>query len=260
MSEKKVNLLGLDILDADLVGAVGTLKKRMEVKGRTVVFTPNTEMLAAAVVNDGIARLLSFADVLLPDGFGLRVAGLLSGVELKNTTAGIEVGEQMLCLAEKRGYRVFLLGGKEGVARAAARKLKKRYPSLKICGVENGFFAREEEGRICERINEACADVLFVCTGFPRQERFVRRNAPSLARVKLIMCLGGSLDVWAGKTLRAPIFIRKIHLEWLYRILHEPKRLERFLPSLCVFPIAAQKGAKKICGSVLSGKNEHIIK
>lgn len=260
MSEKKVNLLGLDILDADLVGAVGTLKKRMEVKGRTVVFTPNTEMLAAAVVNDGIARLLSFADVLLPDGFGLRVAGLLSGVELKNTTAGIEVGEQMLCLAEKRGYRVFFLGGKEGVAISAAKRLKKRYPSLKICGAENGFFGRKEERRICERINSSRADILFVCMGFPRQERFVRRNAHSLSGIRLIMCLGGSLDVWAGQTLRAPIFIRKIHLEWLYRILHEPKRLERFLPSLCVFPIAAQKGVKKLRGSVLSGKNEHIIK
>jgi N-acetylglucosaminyldiphosphoundecaprenol N-acetyl-beta-D-mannosaminyltransferase len=154
------------------------------------------------------------------------------GAPIKNKVSGIDFGEKLLSLAEKEGARVFLLGGEKGIADEAKRKITKKHPKINICGTHHGYFSCCENESICNLINESRAEILVVCRGFPLQEKFVVENKNSLKGVKVFACLGGALDVWSGRTKRAPECIQRINCEWLWRILNEPKRTKRFLSSL----------------------------
>ena len=216
-----------------------------------MVFTPNIEMLDAACKREALRHALRRADILLPDGVGLKLVARILGVSLKNIAPGIEVGEGMLKISERKGYRVFLLGTDVGVARLAKQRLKEIYPRLKVCGTYHGFFENDDISKVCDMISGSRAEILFVCMGFPKQEVFALRCAEHIPSLKLIMCLGGALDVWSGTKRRAPQILRDVHLEWLYRIACEPKRLKRFLPSLAVLLKAVSYRAEKILSKEL---------
>lgn len=194
-----------------------------------LIFTPNLEMLSAAKHDSNVRALLGEADLLLPDGIGVRI---LSGFRVKERIAGIEIGEFLLSLAAKKGYRVFLLGGKRGVAEEARKPLVTRFPALSIVGTHHGYFEKDEEGMLAEAIRSAKADILFVCTGFPRQEDFLFRNRKALSGVRVAVGLGGSLDCWSEHSKRAPLWMQKCGLEWLYRVVNEPERIPRLLSSV----------------------------
>ena len=116
-----------------------------------------------------------------------------------------------------------MLGSKPGVAEQAARKMREAHPQLQICGTADGYFKPEEEDTVVEKINAAAADVLFVCLGAPKQERFMQRHQAQL-QVSFMIGLGGSLDGFAGNVRRAPAWMIRLQLEWLYRLCKEPKR------------------------------------
>ena len=141
--------------------------------------------------------------------------------------------------------KVFLLGGKEGVARRAAKKLSLKYSGLRICGTHSGYFQKygEENAAVLRRINEANADILFVCFGFPMQERWIDENLPALPHLRLAAGLGGSLDIWSGNTKRAPKMLQTRGLEWAWRMMREPKRLK----NLVEFIIDTLYYKKRLC-------------
>ena len=193
-----------------------------------LVFTPNLEMLARAKHDASVRALLRHADLLLPDGIGVI---LLSHFRVKERVAGIEIGEYLLTRSAENGYRVFLLGGQEGVADAATEKLRARFPTLSVVGTHHGYFDRDEEKAIVDAIRAASTDILLVCMGFPRQESFLVRNRAGLSGVRVALGLGGSLDVWSGRVPRAPAWIQGCGLEWLYRVCRTPNRFPRLLRS-----------------------------
>lgn len=234
MLQKRVNLFGLLVDDVDIGAALLLVEDCFESGKARAFFTPNLEMLSGACKSEGIQKMLNSADVSLPDGFGLRLVARLIGAPLGNTVAGIDFGQGLLSVADLRGRGVFLLGGREGVAERAAARLCEAHNGLRICGTHHGYFRDEEIPSVSEKINLSGAEVLIVCRGFPRQEKFVFAARDTLTEIKVFACLGGSLDVWAGDVERAPLIIRKIHLEWLWRIMHEPERLSRFISSLDV--------------------------
>ena len=236
MSEKRVNLFGVEIDDVSLSQCSALAQEGLQSGEKRVFFTPNLEMLSGAKKSDGICRVLNSSDVSLPDGFGIRIVSFLLGREVKNTVPGIDFGEELMKIANDYGYKVFLLGGKDGIAQNAAENIKARYKNLEICGTHTGYFLRSEENALCKKINSSGADILIVCRGFPRQESFVARSRHKLYSLKVIACLGGTLDVWAGAAKRAPLCIRKMHLEWLWRIASDKsgERLQRFIFSLSV--------------------------
>lgn len=250
MWQKRVNLFGILVDDISLEKAL-VLSRRALAKGeKMVVFTPNLEFLRGAKGSKQLKGILNSASIALPDGFSLRIVARLLGEELKNTVAGIDFGENLLRLCAKGGRSVFLIGGEEGIAFRASLNLIKRCPSLKICGTHHGYFSSSEQDNVIERINSSDAEVVLVCMGFPRQEKFVFENIGSLEKVKIIACLGGSLDVWAHKTKRAPRYLRDLHLEWLWRILLEPERATRFARSLCVLGEATLVFLKNECALI----------
>lgn len=209
------------------------LDRALEGEGLTCVFTPNLLMLQACRRDAELRRLLCAADLSLPDGAGVLRLAKRHGTPLPERIAGIDFGEDLLDEAERRGLRVFLLGGREGIALRASERLLRTHPRLRICGVQNGYFDREgaENEAILDRIRRRRTDVLLVCLGFPLQERWILENRDALAGVRVAAGLGGSLDVWAGRVRRAPRPLRAVGLEWAWRMLCQPERL-RHLPSL----------------------------
>ena len=233
MLQKRVNLFGVFIDDISISEALIEAKNSLTGKDAAkVFFTPNLEILNGARKSVPTRNILNSASISLPDGIGVRAVAFLLGESLTNTVTGIDFGENLFRLAAKTRSRVFLLGGKETVAEAAAQRLCQKYPSLQISGTHHGYFSDDEIDTVCKKINSCDTDILIVCRGFPRQEKFVMLAKSKLPQVKVFACLGGSLDVWSGNKKRAPKFIQNAHLEWLWRLLLEPERLERLLVSL----------------------------
>ncbi len=233
VKNKNINILGVRVCALTKREIQRKIERRLLSGKRTAIFTPNAEMLSGTSQVPSMQSLLNSSDINIPDGIGIYLASRLGGSPLPERSTGIDTAEQILKIAEKHSLRVFLLGGKDGVANKAARALKKRYPKLIICGTHHGYFDKnkscKENVSVIRSINTAKADILFVCFGFPLQERWIAENLPSLPSVRLAMGLGGSLDVWSGNLRRAPSWMRSCGLEWLWRAFREPKRSKRLL-------------------------------
>ncbi len=193
---------------------------------RGYVVTPNAEIVYESIQDDSFRQLLNDASLVLPDGAGVVLGAKILGTPIKEKVAGIEFGEEVCKLLAKNGGKLYLLGGKPGIARAAGEKLVEKYPGLQICGCGDGYFTDEQA--VVAKINEADPDVLFVCLGAPKQEKFIKNHFEEL-NVTLMLGLGGSLDGYAGVAQRAPRWMIDLSLEWLYRLMKEPKRLGRMM-------------------------------
>ena len=210
-------------------GATAICIKRIGQGRKTAVFTPNSEMIYRATRSKELFNVLNSADILFPDGIGSYVGMKLVGNPMRERTTGIDLAELLLKESAKFGFKVFLLGAEVGIASKATKKFKLKYRGINICGCHHGYFDKhgKENDEIIKMINSSGADILFVCLGFPQQEKWIAKNLSSLSTVKLAIGLGGSLDVWSESVKRAPVFISNIGLEWLWRTLKDPKRLKR---------------------------------
>lgn len=224
-------ILSVDISTLSKSEILYLIDRRISEKKRTVIFTPNPQMLLQANSSKNQARILNSASINIPDGVGVVLASRLLGGNIRERVGGIDLASALLYLAEARGYRVYLLGAKHGVAKKAAKRLSRQYPRLKICGTHHGYLGKSKKAnaKIIKAIKKARADVVFVCMGYPAQEKWIFENSPKINGVSLYMGLGGSLDVWAGNTRRAPLALRALGLEWLYRSIREPHRLRIFI-------------------------------
>ena len=208
--------------------AITDIRTALLNKMRTVIFTPNLQIIGKCIKDQQLGTLLNSADMLLPDGVGIGLLCRKQGVTDFERITGIDTAFSVLKIAEENRLKVFLLGGKPQIAQRAAEKLKNALPQLIICGTHHGYFNKEKNSAenkcIIEQLRTAKPDILFVCFGFPVQERWISENADQLPYVSLFMGLGGSLDVWSGKCRRAPKIFQRLHLEWLWRCLFQPKR------------------------------------
>lgn len=203
--------------------------------------TPNAEMAYEALHDAQFCKVLNSADLVLPDGAGVVLGARILKTPLKQKVAGIEFAQNMLPIYEELGSRLYLLGSKPGVAELAAAKMLEKHPKLMICGTADGYF--KDEAEIVRKINDASADVVYVCLGAPKQEYFMFNHRDEL-NVRLMAGLGGTLDGIAGTVKRAPKWMIKFQLEWLYRLIKEPRRLGRMM-RLPKFVFAAFKKRMK---------------
>ncbi len=209
-------------MDEALTAAVCLL----ESPGASMCVTPNAEIVYEAIYDDSLRQLLSEADLVLPDGAGVVLGSKILGTPLKQKVAGIDFAAELMRYMAENRKTLYLLGGKPGVAELAAKKLRERYPELIICGTHDGYF--QEEAPVVEMVNAQRPDVLFVCLGAPKQEYFMTKHRDAL-QVRLMAGLGGSLDGFAGNVKRAPKWMIRCNLEWLYRLIQEPWRLGRMM-------------------------------
>ncbi len=196
--------------------------------GPFTIFTPNAEIVMQSVRTPALRSLLNSADLLLPDGAGVVLGAKILGTPLKEKVSGIDVAKGLLTRGRKQKLRFFLFGGKPGVAEQAAIHMLSDYPGIQIVGTRNGYFDPADTPAIVEQINRSRADIAFVCLGAPKQEQWIMENRDVLA-CGAALGLGGSLDVFAGTGRLAPEWMRRAGLEWLFRLVREPRRWRRML-------------------------------
>ncbi len=238
MAYDVVKILGVRVDKITKAQALEEFQKLLEGDRCELIVTPNAEIVEKASKTPQLRRIINEeAAIVTPDGVGLIYASKLKGDPIQEKVAGIDFAHSAIELCAQLGRSVYLLGSKPGVAEAAAANLEKEIPGLKIAGFRDGYFLEDEEPSIVAEINESGADFLCVALGSPKQEYFVIKHRDAL-KVKAAAGLGGSLDIWSGQLNRAPQFYIDHGLEWLYRMIQEPKRLKR-LPALPIFLIKA---------------------
>ena len=239
----RTDILGVGFDDLTLEEAATAGASLVEDQGFHYAVTPNPEFLLAARKDQPFRQALLDADLVLADGVGVVYSAKLLGRPLKGRVPGIEFAQALMGWMAKHGKRLFLLGAKPGVAELAAANLRDRYPGLILCGTHDGYFKEDEP--VVQAIRESGADVVFVCLGAPKQEFWMAKHGPATG-AHLMVGLGGSLDVFAGVVERAPEGFQKLGLEWLYRMMKEPKRFGRMakLPLVLVYALAGRIGGK----------------
>ena len=224
----RVYILGIGIDDLTEEEALRRIEEFIESGRPHQVVTMNPEFLVVAQEDPQFKKVLGEADLAVVDGVGLLWAARLLGKPLRGRVTGAELVRSLSRVAERRGFRLFLLGAQEGIAQAAARVLQNECPQLLIAGTYAGSPAPEEEEEIIERIRAASPHVLFVAYGFPQQDMWIRRNMNGL-NVPLSMGVGGAFDYISGAVKRAPAWMRRLGLEWLFRLIRQPWRWRRML-------------------------------
>jgi len=175
------------------------------------------------------------SDLVLADGAAVVWAGRVLGRPLPERVAGIDLMTEILRRGEDRGYRVFCLGATAEVLDKALARIAAEHPGVQVVGSHHGYFSDEEESDVAGQIDAARPDVLFVGMTSPRKERFLARWGDRLS-VRVWHGVGGSLDILAGKVKRAPVMWQRLGLEWLFRVLQEPRRLwKRYLVTNALF-------------------------
>lgn len=209
------------------------------------IVTANPEILLEARKQPTYAETLHKANLRMVDGFGLWLVLRLFGYKTKRVT-GVELGEFLLQLAHVEHWKVAFIGGGAGIAQRAAQEIQKAYPDLQIHTEEGGMVnadgsddAQGIEAR--NRIKTFAPHILLVAFGHPKQEMWIEKHLNEFSSLKAIVGVGGTFDYWSGEKKRAPELLRAFGLEWLWRVISEPKRWKRILNAVIVFPVLAVK-------------------
>jgi N-acetylglucosaminyldiphosphoundecaprenol N-acetyl-beta-D-mannosaminyltransferase len=238
---KRITVAGVPVdpltLEEAFARAVSLLKDGVQ----HLVATPNPEMAVLAHRDASFLKILESADLALADGFGLRLAGWMEGKAIPETIQGVTFTLTLAGIAEQNHYSVYLLGGGEGRAERSAKNLRENFRNLKIVGAESGGKIRwtndswQENPALLERIRSAKPDILFVALGHGKQERWIRDHLQRLPSVRIAMGVGGTFDFLSGEVWRAPTVFRRLHLEWLWRLILQPWRAPRIWDATVVF-------------------------
>ena len=235
----RTDILGVAFDNVTMAEAVDRAMALLEREGPHLVVTPNAEIVQQARSDPEFAALIAQADLVLPDGVGVVYASKILGRPLKGRVPGVDFAGALMDRMAKSNKRLFLLGAKPGVAEEAARRLTAQHPGLTVCGVHDGYF--QEDAPVAQAIREAGADVVFVCLGAPKQEKWAAAHGGETG-ARLLVGLGGSLDVFAGQVDRAPESWQRLGLEWLYRAIRQPSRFKRIarLPGFLLSAVGAR--------------------
>ena len=224
----KVDILGVKVASLTMGEAVSQAERYIEERAGAIIATANAEMLLRAVKDDELRRILNAAALVVPDGAGTVWAAHHLGYAMPERVAGFDLVQELLRRAPARRQKVFFFGAAPGIAEAAKKKAEKLYPGLLVVGTRDGYFTPEEEPSIVAAIREAAPDLLLVALGVPRQEKWLAKYQEAMG-ASLSIGVGGTFDVMAGTVRRAPYWMQRAKLEWLYRGLAQPKRIGRLM-------------------------------
>ncbi|MFC5403611.1 WecB/TagA/CpsF family glycosyltransferase [Cohnella soli] len=223
---------------------VDYLTRAVEERKPHRVVTGNPIMLMVGLNNPSFHRTLATADLVVPDGAGVVWAARRVKRPVQERVAGFDLMHELFAQGDKRGWSAYLLGASQEIIDAAYEKLKARYPGVRFVGHRDGYFTDKEDQEVVSAIREAKPDLLFVARATMNQEPWIEKYEAELG-VPVIMGVGGSFDVVAGKLKRAPAIFRKLGMEWFYRLLQQPSRFKRMLV-LPQFAIKVIKDGDKV--------------
>ncbi|MDF1801675.1 WecB/TagA/CpsF family glycosyltransferase [Thalassovita sp.] len=235
-----LSVMGLHVVNATTRNTVQAL---LDDSAARQVYFLNAHCANLRATDRAYADALARADYVLPDGIGIELAARMTGQQLTENLNGTDFTPALMHEAARRGLSVFLMGGTPGTAERAANALCRDIPGLRIAGTMNGFNDAGNEAAAVARINDSGADILLVAMGVPRQELWIDRNAAQLAP-RLTLGVGALFDFLAGNVSRAPVMVRKMRCEWIWRLAQEPRRLaKRYLLGNGVFMARAARHA-----------------
>jgi len=221
---EKERILGVAVSDLSYKDLEETVALDIENNKKSFIVAINPEKVLKARKDKQLASLLDCADYPIADGIGVVIASRLKGGKIKSRVTGIECMDTLCALANQKSYKIFLYGAKREVLAKTKTALTQKYSNIQIVGAIDGYEHNNE--KIVSAINKSEADILFVALGSPKQEIWITNNKENLCP-KIYMGVGGSFDVISGNIKRAPDFMLKLGLEWLYRLIREPKRIFR---------------------------------
>lgn len=237
---KQINILGVAIDDVTEAEALERIAEFVAAGGPHQVVTVNPEFVMEARHNAEFRQVLAGASLATPDGVGLLLVARRRGTPLRGRVTGVALAERVANLAARRGWSLFLLGAAPGVAERAAAALQRGSPGLRVAGCYAGSPRAADEPAIRAIVAAARPDVLLVAYGHPAQELWIARNQPALG-VPVAIGVGGALDYLAGAVPRAPAWMRRLGLEWLYRLIRQPWRWRRIVVAVPLFLWAAAR-------------------
>lgn len=215
-------LLGVRVDPVSMAEAVDRIRAHLAGGPPGTVVTLNAVMLGRAARDERFRAIVNAAALVTPDGAGTLLVARILERRLPERVAGVDLTDRLCGMCARHGYRVFLLGAAPGVAEEAARRLAARHPGLVVAGTGHGYGALDDPA-LAARIRRARPDLLVVALGSPRQEIWLDRWLPHTG-ARIGIGVGGALDVFAGRSPRAPEWMRRRGLEWLYRLLRQPRR------------------------------------
>lgn len=221
-----ITLLGVRYASLTPEAALAEAERLYESEKPGSIVVTNAHGLNVAYSDPRYREVLNRADLVLNDGKGVMLAALLKGRRFPADLNGNDFGALLLQHCAARSWPVYFLGARPGVAQRAAERARERYPGLRIVGSRDGYFSAEEENDVIQSVRDAGAGVLLVALGNPRQERWMDVNLRRTG-ARLGMGVGAFFDFMAGEVERAPGWINRMGLEWLFRLVKEPRRLWR---------------------------------
>ncbi|MCL2409242.1 MAG: WecB/TagA/CpsF family glycosyltransferase [Oscillospiraceae bacterium] len=222
----RLDVLGVKFDSLTMQQAVSHACEIMDSGEKAYIVTPNPEIVWMCRKDENLRRIVNAAGLVLPDGIGVIIAARILKTPIREKVTGVEFAELLFAKMAESGKSIYLLGAKPGVAEEAGRRLAEKYPGLVISGTSDGYF--KDDAAIIEKINAVSPDFLAVCLGAPKQEFWMAENLDKLD-VNLMGGFGGSLDIYAGVTNRPPRWIQRLQLEWLYRLIKQPRRIVRMI-------------------------------
>ncbi|MFC1656647.1 WecB/TagA/CpsF family glycosyltransferase [Patescibacteria group bacterium] len=230
----KHKILGTDISDLSFGQTVSEINKFIKEKKKGFVVTANPEILYRAYKNKDYQKIINNAFLVTPDGAGVLFAAKRKEVSIKERVTGIDLVWALAKLSETEKYKIYLLGGEpaknntEEVAKIAAERLKLIHPKIEIVGATYGFWKEKgSEKQVIKDIQNTKPHLLFVAFGPPKQEKWIAENLDKFEAPLIAVGIGGAFDMIAEKFKRAPLWMQKNGLEWLYRVIQEPNRIPR---------------------------------
>lgn len=221
-----VHIAGIRLLNLGMDELVAAIEAAVRQRGCTQIAFVNPACVNIAAVDPRYRAALAHADWVCPDGIGMKIAGRILGRPIRQNLNGTDLFPRLCESLARSGHRLYLLGARPGVAEAAARWAQQQFPRLQIAGTRSGYFGRDEEEAVLAAIRASRADVLLVAMGVPAQDLWLRRHLKKTG-APVGIGVGGLLDFYGGRIPRAPLWLREIGGEWVYRLIQEPRRMWR---------------------------------
>ncbi len=226
---KTVNIFGCHVAALNMQETVNEIEKRIVGKIKTQHVVINAGKVVLMDKDEKLKNIIKNCPIINADGQSIVWASKILKKPVPERVAGIDLMEELIKLSEKKGYRVYFFGAKEEVVTKVVDTYKDKYKDLQVAGYRNGYFTEADMPEIVEDMKNSNADILLVAFSSPNKEYWLEENMDKI-NIPFCMGVGGSFDVVAGKTVRAPKWMQKSGLEWFYRFLQEPKRMwKRYL-------------------------------
>lgn len=224
-----IHILDLPVHHVDMSMALDTIDTFIQQgDGPHHIITADASMMVMAQQDAQLRSIIANADLITPDSEGILWAARQQGKPLPERVSGVDIVERLCERSVSRGYRLYFLGAAPGIAAKAKERMEAKYPGAQIVGTRDGFFGEEDLPDVLESIRACSPDILCVAMGIPKQEKWIQVHREAL-NVSVLIGVGGTLDVLSETVKRAPLVMRRLKLEWLWRVISNPRKINKVL-------------------------------